>query len=57
MRAAGPGPTPDAGEQLALRDEDQGGPAEAKRPRRHPWAWLLSRVFGVDIIECSRRER
>jgi len=49
-----PGPTPEPGEQLALLDEDQGGPAETKRPRRHPWAWLLSRVFGVDIIECPR---
>ena len=24
------------------------------RPSRHPWAWLLKRVFAVDVTECVR---
>jgi hypothetical protein len=24
----------------------------AKPPARHPWAWLLQRVFTVDIMTC-----
>ena len=27
---------------------------EAKRPSRHPWPWLLQRVFAVDIMTCAR---
>ena len=26
----------------------------AKHPARHPWAWLLSRVFAVEIMTCPR---
>ena len=26
----------------------------APRPSRHPWPWLLSRVFAVDIMTCPR---
>jgi hypothetical protein len=26
----------------------------AKQPARHPWAWLLQRVFAVDIMTCPR---
>jgi hypothetical protein len=26
----------------------------AKPPARHPWAWLLQRVFAVDIMTCPR---
>jgi hypothetical protein len=26
----------------------------AKQPTRHPWAWLLQRVFAVDIMTCPR---
>ena len=29
---------------------------EAKRSSRHPWAWLLSRVFAVDVLTCERCE-
>jgi hypothetical protein len=25
-----------------------------KQPARHPWAWLLQRVFAVDIMTCPR---
>jgi hypothetical protein len=24
-------------------------------PSRHPWAWLLQRVFAIDIMTCPRR--
>ncbi len=26
----------------------------AKQPARRPWAWLLSRVFAVDVMTCPR---
>jgi hypothetical protein len=26
----------------------------AKQTSRHPWAWLLQRVFAVDIVTCPR---
>ncbi|NVB38413.1 hypothetical protein G6O69_11275 [Pseudenhygromyxa sp. WMMC2535] len=26
----------------------------AKPPARHPWAWLLQRVFAVDVMTCPR---
>jgi hypothetical protein len=25
---------------------------EPAKPRRHPWAWLLKKVFLVDVTEC-----
>ncbi|PRQ02086.1 hypothetical protein [Enhygromyxa salina] len=27
---------------------------ELKPASRHPWAWLLARVFAVDVMTCSR---
>jgi len=27
---------------------------ETAEPSRHPWSWLLKRVFAVDIMVCSR---
>ena len=27
---------------------------ETKRSSRHPWAWLLRRVFAVDVLSCER---
>ncbi|PRP94048.1 putative transposase [Enhygromyxa salina] len=29
---------------------------EIKRSSRHPWAWLLRRVFAVDVLTCERCE-
>ena len=49
-----PGPEPETHEQLVLVDEEQGGPPQPTRPSRHPWAWLLARVFRVDITECAQ---
>ena len=40
-----PGPQLQSGGQLPLLDEEQGGPPKPTRPSRHPWAWLLARVF------------
>lgn len=40
------------GQQLALLSVDDGGPPEPKPPARHPWPWLLRRVFAVDITAC-----
>ena len=35
---------------------DEPLPSEDKtaKPSRHPWAWLLRRVFAIDILECIR---
>jgi hypothetical protein len=51
--------------QLALFDELAGGAAraassrqdadgDAPRPSRHPWPWLLKRVFAADVTTCAR---
>ena len=29
-------------------------PGAAKPSNRHPWAWLLQRVFAVDVMTCPR---
>ncbi|MFO7565568.1 MAG: transposase [Enhygromyxa sp.] len=29
---------------------------ELKPPSRHPWAWLLARVFAVDVMTCPKCE-
>ena len=29
---------------------------EAKRSSRHPWAWLLRRVFAVEVLTCEQCE-
>jgi hypothetical protein len=41
---------PPAAVQLSLLDGD---PAPA-RPTRHPWAWLLRRVFSADVSVCPK---
>ena len=50
--------------QLPLFDESAPPSAKARaakttaektaEPSRHPWIWLLQRVFAVDIMVCSR---
>ncbi|MFW5921384.1 MAG: hypothetical protein ACOCUS_06045 [Polyangiales bacterium] len=49
-----PGAEPDEPPQLSLWDGDDVEPA-ARRPSRHPWPWLLRRVFSVDVTVCARR--
>ena len=65
---ARPKPTPAAGEQLRivfsradseLAPATSAGPSQSRRERvpwggRHPWAWLLRRVFAVDVETCAR---
>jgi len=29
-------------------------PGNTKPSNRHPWAWLLQRVFAVDVMTCPR---
>lgn len=48
------------GEQLVLLEPGEGGAPAPKRASRHPWAWLLRRVFGADLEEyaqCGGRMR
>jgi len=33
---------------------DARAPAEARSPRRWPWARLLQRVFGFEVLVCAR---
>lgn len=47
--------------QLPLLDERDESTTSAKsaakrtaEPSRHPWSWLLQRVFAVDILKCER---
>jgi len=46
--------------QLPLFDESAPPSAKAsaakttEEPSRHPWSWLLKRVFALDIMVCSR---
>ena len=49
-----PGREPVADEQLPLLSPADGGPLEPPPPSRHPWAWLLRRVFAVDMARCPR---
>ena len=58
-KAVGPPTTPPT--QLPLLDESAQQPLSAKataektaEPSRHPWSWLLKRVFAVDILVCAR---
>ena len=37
-----------AGEAIELE------PCSTKPSNRHPWAWLLQRVFAVDVMTCPR---
>jgi hypothetical protein len=52
-----PGPAPAQREpiQLRLAFDGEATPSEtAPAPAsRHPWAWLLQRVFAVDAMTCS----
>jgi hypothetical protein len=47
-----PNRTPASGEQLALFTRDDAGALAPPRPSRHPWSWLLRRVFAVDVRSC-----
>jgi len=29
-------------------------PKKPAEPSRHPWPWLLQRVFAVDILKCEK---
>ena len=37
------------GEEMAQRFEEK---EPEKKPTRHPWAWLLRRVFAVEVLVC-----
>ncbi|KIG16979.1 hypothetical protein DB30_03963 [Enhygromyxa salina] len=52
----GPAPEPVEPTQRKLLFDGEATELEpgTKPPSRHPWAWLLSRVFAVDIMVCSR---
>ena len=39
----------DAGEERAQLIEENDS---EKKPTRHPWAWLLRRVFAVEVLVC-----
>ena len=47
-----PGRAPSPGEQLPLLLRQEAGPLAPPPSSRHPWAWLLRRVFAVDIRTC-----
>ena len=53
-----PGPNPKRAEPTQISLSFVGEPAAlegiAKTPARHPWAWLLQRVFAVDFMTCPR---
>jgi hypothetical protein len=53
-----PGPPPQQPEpvqlQLALEAELLPDEGSARPAPRHPWAWLLQRVFAVDVMTCPR---
>ncbi|WP_181197423.1 transposase [Enhygromyxa salina] len=57
-----PGVAPEQPEptQLRLAYDGEATPVEVevevelKPASRHPWAWLLARVFAVDVMTCSR---
>jgi hypothetical protein len=47
--------------QLPLFDESDEPTTSAKtgakktaEPSRHPWPWLLQRVFAVDVLKCEK---
>ena len=53
-----PQPTPGGGEQLSLPLSADAAPPDPKpreaEPSRHPWSWLLMRVFNADVTTCER---
>ena len=42
--------------QLFLFEPVDDAPLQPPPPSRHPWAWLLQRVFAVDVMSCPRCE-
>ena len=58
MPAKAPRPPPPGGEQLPLPLSPAGAVPEPKpaaaEPSRHPWSWLLMRVFAADVTACER---
>jgi hypothetical protein len=40
--------------QLAFGGPPRPDELETRPGSRHPWAWLLQRVFAVDVLTCSR---
>ncbi len=57
-KAAAP---PESPRQLPLFDEADEPTTSAKaaatktaEPSRHPWSWLLQRVFAVDVLKCQK---
>ena len=52
---------PESPRQLPLFDEADESTTSAKaaatktaEPSRHPWSWLLQRVFAVDVLKCEK---
>ena len=43
---------PEAEPQLCLFAPGDDAPLQPPPPSRHPWAWLLRRVFAVDVTTC-----
>jgi hypothetical protein len=39
-------------EELGDAEQRQLFEDEPAKPKRHPWAWLLKKVFLVDVTEC-----
>lgn len=43
--------------QLALFEASDAAPLQPpSQPSRHPWSWLIRRVFAVDVMTCPRCE-
>ena len=56
-----PAPPPEPPKQLPLFDERDEPTTSAKsaakktaEPSRHPWPYLLKRVFAVDVLKCAK---
>jgi hypothetical protein len=47
-----PGRAPVLGEQLPLFGLTDAGPLAPPPSSRHPWDWLLRRVFSADVRTC-----
>jgi len=51
-----PTPLPSPPAQLGLFETDDASRLELPPPARHPWSWLLRRVFAVEVAVCPRCE-